>query len=213
MKKIASYLLLFSIAICSSCSSTQTTVLGSYKDPSLRPNTYKKLFVAGLGADSTVKAKVENYIAQALNKRGFETVKGLTIFPPGVTTGDVKKSEAVLQKIRDTGSDAVVTIALIDQASDTRYVPGNSYPAGSSPYYQSFGGYYNNWYIPLNEPGYYKDDKLYYVETNLYDVKTEKLVWSAQSKSTNPSNLDKFLKSYKEAMSAELTKQGLLSSR
>jgi hypothetical protein len=41
--------------------------------------------------------------------------------------------------------------------------------------------YYVDAATPYNSPGYYVKDKTYFVQCNVYDLQTAKLVWSAQS--------------------------------
>jgi hypothetical protein len=60
------------------------------------------------------------------------------------------------------------------------------------------------------DPGYYATDKTYFLETNLYDAATEKLVWSAQSETVNPGSIDKFVQDYPKKLIAQMVKDGLL---
>jgi hypothetical protein len=55
------------------------------------------------------------------------------------------------------------------------YVPGQAYAVPGS--YSRWGSYYGHAY----SPGYVVEDEYVYIETNLYDVATEKLIWSTQS--------------------------------
>ena len=59
--------------------------------------------------------------------------------------------------------------------------------------------------------GYYQTEKVYYIQTNLFDAKTEKLIWSAQSKTYEPSSLDDFLQGYEKAISEQMVKDGLVA--
>jgi hypothetical protein len=47
---------------------------------------------------------------------------------------------------------------------------------------------------------------MYYLESNLYDVSSEQLVWSVQSETINPSSLADFSKSYTKALVKALEK-------
>ena len=48
------------------------------------------------------------------------------------------------------------------------------------------------------------------VETLVYSLKQNKLVWGGQSKTTNPSSVDKLVKTLATATAKELQKQGLI---
>lgn len=62
----------------------------------------------------------------------------------------------------------------------------------------------------LYKPGYYSSNTVVYLETNLWDVETVKLVWSVQSKSKEGGNVDKLANSYARAVVSKLTTKRLL---
>jgi hypothetical protein len=59
-------------------------------------------------------------------------------------------------------------------------------------------------------PGYYTTDKTYYLESNLYDVATEKLLWSVQSETINPGKAEEVAQDYTNMLLDALDKNGLL---
>lgn len=79
------------------------------------------------------------------------------------------------------------------------------------PFYNTFWGYFNYWGPIIYDPGYYTQDKIYYLETNLYDADTENLVWSAQSETVNPRNLQTFSEEFAEVTAEEMAENNLLS--
>lgn len=73
---------------------------------------------------------------------GLQTEKSIDVFPPDFRNQEIEKSDEVLKRISETGSDAILTIALIDQTSEERYIPGSGiYPVGRFGYYYSLGGH------------------------------------------------------------------------
>lgn len=212
MKKIqpSFLLLLLFVVIVSSCGST-TSITASYKEPNPQQSNFKKVFVAALTDNNAAKQNIEGKISQLLVSRGATTMKSVDVLPPNFrSVAESKDKELVLQKIREVNCDGIMTIALVNEQNETRYVPGtNYYPAGV-PYYGAFGAYYAYGYDSFYSPGYYTNDKIYYLEANLYDSKTEKLVWSAQSKTYNPESLDDFLNGYVKALSDQMTKDGIM---
>ena len=125
-----------------------------------------------------------------------------------IKAGEDKDKDVVLSKIRSANCDGILTIALVNKETETRYVQGSG-PVG--PYYGSYGMYYGYGYGSFYSPGYYTNDKIYYIQTNIFDVQSEKLVWSAKSKTYNPSSLDDFLKGYEAAISEQIIKDGLVA--
>lgn len=211
MRKLT--IMLFSIASLAvmSCGST-TSVTASYKEPNLKNESYNKVFVAALTDNTYAQQAVENSMAKLLSDRNVSSIKSLDVLPANFRkTAQKKDKEMVIEKMREKGCDAIMTIALIDAKQETRYVQESTpyYPL-RVPYYGGFGSYYIYGYDNFYSPGYYTDDKVYFLETNVYDAATEKLVWSAQSKTYNPSSIDDFLKSYTKALSERMTSDKLM---
>ncbi|MBI5008407.1 MAG: hypothetical protein HZB98_01880, partial [Bacteroidia bacterium] len=48
-----------------------------------------------------------------------------------------------------------------------------------------------------------------YLETNLYDLNTDKLLWSVQSEARNPENLEEWFKKYSEMLINHLERNGM----
>lgn len=210
MKKIKYPILVLLIALLvSSCGST-TAITASYKEPNATAN-YKKVFVTALTDNNAAKQNVENKMSELLVSRGVATIKSVDVLPPNFRkVAESKDKELVIQKIREKGCDGIMTIALVNKENETRYVQGTPYYPAGIPYYGGFGAYYAYGYDNFYSPGYYTTDKIYYLEANLYDATTEKLVWSAQSKTYNPDSLDDFLNGYAKAIGEEMTKDGII---
>jgi hypothetical protein len=74
---------------------------------------------------------------------------------------------------------------MVDQETVTNYYPGTTYAAPSA-YYGGWYGYYSSGYGYMYDPGYVTTDKIYRIETNLYDVNESKLLWTGLTESTVP---------------------------
>jgi hypothetical protein len=210
MKKV--FISFVAIAFLFSCSSTKIT--GAWKNPKQPAKTYSSIFVASLSSNSVARATVENDMASALEKQGIASYKSMDEFPPGVKKDSVTKEE-ILGRMRNKKADGILTISLIRKETESHYMPGGGIPYAPFPmypYYSDFGGYYSHWYPYAYSPGYYEQDKAYYIETNLYDSATEQLVWSAQSRTYNPTDLKDFSKDFSKTIVAKLKEDGMLKS-
>jgi len=206
------YLLACLMAVyCLACSTT-TEVTGSWKNPDVTLKPMNTVLVTALTGRNNARQTVETDLANALQKDGIKSVRSLDILPPSFTSSKEPDKEALLKKIKGSNVDAILTVALIDQTTESHYVPG-SYgyaPMTRFGYYGRFWGYYTNWYPTLYSPGYYTEEKTYFLETNLYDAHTEELIWSAQSETYNPSSLDSFSKEFSATVLSEMKKDGLI---
>lgn len=196
-----------------SCS-TNTMVTGSWHKDNTTANGYKNIFVAAITSNITAKQAVENGLQTQLQQEGLTVEKSIDVFPPDFSTQTGQKRDLIIGKIQRTNADGILTIALLRKETETRYEPGGGYwnPGLRYGYYNNFWSYYNNWYPSVYAPGYYDQQKVYYIETNLYNAKTEELIWAAQSKTYDPANIDDFLKGYTKAIKAQMIKDGLITT-
>jgi hypothetical protein len=205
--------LLLTLTILCSCGSTTTLVTSSWHKPAATANGYRNIFVAAITSDISAKQSVESGLQELLQQKGITVEKSIDVFPPNFSNQTGQQRELVMSKIKATNADGILTIALLRQETETRYVPGGTYwnPGLRYGYYNHFWSYYSNWYPYVYSPGYYDQQKVYYLETNLYNAKTEELIWAAQSKTYDPTSIDSFLKGYLDAIYKQMVKDGLLA--
>ncbi len=193
-----------------SCSST-SNITGSWKNPARDAYGYKNVVVTALTSNIQAKTTVENNIAGQLSNRGVQALKGMEVFPPEFSDGEPQKEE-MLREIRNREAEAILTIALIDEKTESRYVPG-SYDYSPFPmfsYYGRFWGYYS-YLRPLTyAQGYYVEDKVYFIEANIYDATSEQLIWSAQSEIYNPTNLTAFSEEFAKVLVQKLQRDKII---
>ena len=141
------YLLACLMAVyCLACSTT-TEVTGSWKNPDVTLKPMNTVLVTALTGRNNARQTVETDLAKALQKDGIKSVRSLDILPPSFTASKEPDKEALLKKIKGSNVDAILTVALIDQTTESHYVPG-SYgyaPMTRFGYYGRFWGYYTNW--------------------------------------------------------------------
>lgn len=186
-------------------------ITGSWKSPDAPAQRYQNVLVAALTSDVAARQTVESDLVYQLQRRGIRATRSVDVFPASYR-GKLPPRAEIIAKIRETGHDAVLTASLLDSGSETRYVPstvGYS-PVGTTTYYNNFYGYYSHWQVRVNELGYYATSSSYFLETNLYDVATEKLRWSAQSESYDPTSLRRFSRAFAKLTLARLAKDGVL---
>ena len=190
---------------------TSTKVIGSYSSPDASSKTYNKVMVIGLTSNVVARRNIEDQLAAALIKEGVGATASISVFAPSYMQKEPSKDE-VINKIRQDGFDGILTVGLLDERTETRYVPGTtSYaPVSRYGYYGSFGGYYSTMYPTFYDPGYYTTDKTYVVETNLYDAQSEKLVWSAQTETYDPSNPESGARSFSAAIADRMGRDGII---
>lgn len=211
MKKL-SFLASLAIATMMASCSPSTKIIGSWSSPDKPAGGYDKLLITGLTSNLVNRQAFEEELTGTLNDDGFDAASSLTLIPLGSAKDEAGMAKA-LETVRENGFDGILTVALLDQTSETRYVQGStSYaPVVYGGYYGRYSGYYG-YYAPITtSPGYYATDKNYYIEVNLYDAKTEALVWSSQSETTNPTNLEAFSHTFAGVVVDQMVKDGIIA--
>ncbi|MEO6168664.1 MAG: hypothetical protein ABIO46_08155 [Chitinophagales bacterium] len=169
-----------------------TTLEKTWTDPSLTPETvkaYTKILVVASVRDESSKRIAEDKIVAALEP-GLGVQSYNYLLPSD--TNDTRLDA----KLKKDGFDGILLMRLNAVDKSVSYNEGTGY-----------GGWYGYRY---STPGYYSEDKNYIVETNLYSIQSNKLVWSATTSSMNPTKLDPTLDAINAADKAQLFKQGLI---
>ena len=206
--------LLLAAAIASCKPSSDIT--GTWKNPSAALEKIGKIMVLTLNGSVEAREIVENSLTSAFGQRGYQALSGLETLPRGTAAGlaDEESRAAALEKIEGTDTDAILTIALLNDHTEVRYVPGaDRYdPVPRFGYLPDFWGYYSDLYPVLNTPAYYQEDKVYFLEINLYDASNGKLLWSAQSQTYSPDNLSSVSREFSSVLVKRMEKDGVIES-
>jgi len=212
MKSIKSIIAL-GFGACLMACSPSTRITGSWTAPSAagKVNSGKTIFVASMTRNIEARTKIESAFAAEAGARNIKAVKSSDYFSPDFYQ-KLPSEQQMMGKIKGSGANLILTASLINRESETRYVPGAGgyMPFSNFGWYGGFYSYYSFWGPRFYDPGYYVTDKTYFLETNIYDLATRKLIWSAQSETVNPGSLDNFAKTYPKVLIAQLIKDGVL---
>lgn len=202
-----------------SCGPSQK-ITSSWINPEIKEKPgYKKIFIMALAQNPNYKATIEQDLAYAANAKKLQVIKSSEFFMPNFTSTGANTpvdKEVILKKVREAGCDVIMTVALVDKKSETRYVPGTTTYSpymgyggygGYGAYGYGFGGYYGAAYSTMySTPGYYTEDKTYFMQANLFDAATEKLIWAAQSEAYDPSKITTFSRDYSDLLVERLNR-------
>lgn len=181
----------------------------------------KSVFVVAFTDNMDVRLHLENNIAEAAAKKGMKAYKSTEIIGTVEMKHVAPVRDVFLKKLQDLNCETVLTVALINATSETKYIPGST--ASYSPYayssyggyggygayggpYGGFGGYYGYAVSTVSTPGYYTTDKEYFIEAKLFDIKSDELLFSIQSTAKNPGEISKSSKEYTETLMEEIKK-------
>ncbi len=190
--------------------STATKITTSWKADSIVAQKYNKLIVVGLIKDSdrSIQEKMENHLVGDLKELGYNAVSSLQEYGPRAF--DKMDESQVLGKLKNSGVDAVVTIVLLDKKREQRYMPSSIHYSPFGYYHNRFGRYYGTMQMRIYEPGYYVTDTKYFWESNFYDMNTQDLIYSAQTSSFDPVNVESLGHDYGKMIVKDMVNQNVL---
>ncbi len=194
--------------VAASCSSSQIT--STWKNEGSVPGKYKKILVMALlnESDMTLREKMEQHLVDDLKERGMDAISSYKQYGPKAFDS-MNESEAV-EKIRDSGTDAVITIVLLDKSKERNYVPGQVSYTPYAVYYNRWWGYYSTLNRRVYSPGYYVTNTEYFWESNLYDAASKELIYSVQTKSFDPASTESLAHEYGKMIVGDMVKNSVL---
>lgn len=162
-----------------SCAAS-TRLTSSWADSTATGRSFQKIAVVGITQRAPRRRMYEDMFVNALAKRGQAAISSYTFAGEGRLD-----REAAVAKLQEIGADAVIVTRLVDQQSIREYYPGTvTAYAAPSAYYGDWYGYYALGSTYTTTPGYLIENKIYRLETNLYDVQGEKLLWTGLTQAT-----------------------------
>lgn len=200
MKTYILRLTLSAAVLIGGLSCTSTKMVKNWVYPETGPLQFEKVMALVLVQDPFVRRSGEDEMVRQIKRA--EAVAAYTVLPDR----ELEDESRVRSAVAASGVDGIVVMRPVYDQQEVRYVPG-SYPLS----YYSFYGYYG-WAYPVSySPGYYRSDRLVGVETNIYDAKTGKLVWSGLSQTANPKDVRKMVAATAKAVRQAMKKYGFLS--
>jgi hypothetical protein len=196
------------ITLLTTCGGT-TKVTGSWAKPGNEPTNYKKVVVLGIGANSVNRRIFEDQVETRLEAKGYPVIAALDLLPPNAAIGTITR-EIVFSIFESADIDAVFTMSLRHQEDTRRYVPaqGTYY----TPYYSTMGfyDYYSGFGTYYYSPGYYTGSVQVFLEANFFDLETNELIWSAQTKSTDVASIETMAVQFADAIVADFISKNVL---
>lgn len=201
---IALVLMSLLVALLGGGCSSPPIVASSWSDPSVTPRPYRNLLVFGIAANARVRNVYENTFVAALRRQGVKARAGHRLLPAG-GLGNV---QAVKKAVAQSGADGVIVTHLVGARAQTVYIPAGTYV--NPNLYGSLYPYYQRVYNYVTEPGYYANYPVLQLETNLYDVPRQKLLWSTRSETMDPGSDKTTIKEVIASVTDGMAKAGYL---
>jgi hypothetical protein len=144
----------------------------------------------------------EVYLAHELTIRGARGVAAYTLLGlDGYPTVDYARA-----RFKEAGVEGVVIMRLVAHDQTVIVDPGGF--SGSA--YSSFGSYYSSYGMSVSySTGSVQTDTVVTIETLIYSLKQDKLLWAGTSRTSNPDGLQSLITEVADAVSSQMARQGL----
>ena len=208
-------LLALCLAACSvpACKTTDTNFSQSYRNPGYEDTIFEKIMVIAIASDQESRRAFEDALSSAIGGAAQSSI--------GVLPKEEQISEDELHAaINAGGFDAVLLSRLLSIEKSQEYTPPKKYNNPRTRYYPAspgwgygyggFYGFYGTTFAEVHEPGYFDTSTTLKLETNLYSVATNELVWTGQSETVDPESIDDARASITAAVAKKLRDERLI---
>jgi hypothetical protein len=155
---VCGFLAVIVLLLSSGCSSLK--VVETWHKPAVQEHRYQKIMILGIARDEGKRGTFENLVADELSKHQVVAVPANTVIP--VLNMDKMSREAIISVVKASGCDAVLTTramavgsSAVSQGGETAYIYGANILSSHYDFMKAT------------------------LQTSLYDVATEQLVWSS----------------------------------
>lgn len=184
------------------CASTRFTATWSSPDLAVGELDGEKVAAFLISENESTRKATEDALARELSARGAQGIAGYTLVP----TGAAKDEEKVLAALVEAGVQAVVTVRVVSEEQEVVTTPGTWHTV---PSYRYWGGYWRVGWRDVYQPGHTQQNTVVRVETLIYRLDTKEMIWGGLSETTNPRNVDSFVKELAAATDEAIRKSKL----
>jgi hypothetical protein len=164
----------------------------------------KKIAALVITGDDSLRISGEEALVRELTARGLTSVATYRIAPKE----ELKNPERAKGWFEKAGVEGVVALRPVSKDDRTTYNPG----IWMSPHYNSFWGYYGYGWGGMYVPGTVDRDTVVVVETTIYSVPRNTLLWAAVSETKNPKDLQQFIDELVKGCVKQLQERGMAGS-
>jgi len=204
------------LLLLAACKTTSTNFAQSYRNPGYEETVFKKVMVIGVAPDQKGRQAFEDALVSAIVTEGGTAEASIGVLP-----GEERISEDQLHAALDAGGfDGVLITRVLGVDKSREYTPPKKYNNPQTRYYPAslgwgygYGGYYGFYgttFVEVHEPGYFETSTTLRLETNLYSVATNELVWTGQSETVDPESIDDARHSMTDAVAKKLKEERLI---
>ena len=167
--------------------------------------TGRKVAAVLITDDDSLRVSAEEALAREISARGPLGVPAYRIIP----REEVKKKDAAKGWFERAGVQGLVILRIVKTETNKVY----SSVVWSSGYYGSAWDYWDYGWASVYPIGSGRDSTTLTVETMLYDVSKGTPIWAGASRTTDPKNVQSYMKELAVDLVKRLEKDGVVKTR
>jgi hypothetical protein len=178
-----------------------TSLQSTWKNPAAAPLNLKGKRVAALVVtdEEALRYATEEDVAREITAHGAVGVAAYRLLPQAQIR-DKERARAIFE------GEGIEAVVVVRQVAKEKALSGSFW---DSPGYSGFWGP-GFWGGGFGGDGYLRTDTILIVETLVYSLQQNQLVWASQSQTMNPTEVGSFVRDLGKALGTEMEKQGLL---
>lgn len=199
MKRLLLALLMLLVSACA----TNTRITNSWRDADYAGERFQRVLVMGFGEDGANRRVFEDQFVRTLQAAGVTAIPSYSLVS-GLSESDLPAVKAAVAR---SGADGVLTTRLVGVDKRIAVYPSQPVIYPYVGYRRGFYGYYSS--VMVAPPTTYNYE-IVTLETNLWQVVGEHLVWSGTTESFAPSDAREASATFADVIVKALRGQGLL---
>jgi hypothetical protein len=176
-----------------------TSLVKSWREPSAAPLKFAKVLVLVIAPHES-QMQFGEAVLVGLMKR-TQGVSAHAVMPKD----DARDEQKMRAFMAQESFDGAVTMRLLAAGQETTAHAGIYVPA-----HTGFWNYYSYAWPLVTDIGYVHTERLFHMETQVYSMKDDKIVWAGISKTTDPKNARQLVEDVARTVAKDLKKQRLV---
>ena len=192
------------LTLLTAACANQPRVTAVWTEPGAQPTPYRTLVVFGVASKTKVRRAYEDNFTTALTAAGVSARPSHTL----VSEKSLRRTAQIKRALSGADADGLIVTHLIPETTPSTEPAARATSIPDT--YRRFDRYYSQVYNDVARPDYYAGYQALRLETNLYDARSEALVWSGRSQPLDP-NSEQTISQIIADVIAQLRKDGLLA--
>ena len=206
MRKAASILFLAVVVLAMvACARSHTQLLQAHLEENLAGKPVRDVLVIVVTDNQEVRTVFEKHFVDWFEALCVDAITSVDVLPISDAT-KLEKADIVAAIDKYENDTIVITHLVGIEESEV-------FSRDRPQYYYNYYGFYHYAWGYVTWPTIYGERVQFNLETRLYDVKTESLIWAGEIQAVNPKTTGEAIGHVVETVMKELDKNGLLPER